>query len=83
MGHKKWSELSTAQRSTLITAALAQFALAGTAWWDLSRRPAVAVRGSKTAWGFLIAVNFVGPVAYLRFGRKPAAEIRSPLVPLD
>jgi hypothetical protein len=48
-----------------------QIALAAGAWWDLARRPATAVQGSKGAWALVIAVNFVGPVAYLRFGRKP------------
>lgn len=71
MVRKKWSELSRPQRCLILGAALLQFTLAGAAWWDLSRRPAAAVRGSKTVWAFVIAVNFIGPLAYLRFGRKP------------
>ena len=50
-------------------AALVQFALAGYAWWDLARRPRELVRGSKPAWAAIIAVNFVGPIAYLWIGR--------------
>ncbi|GAA5152311.1 PLDc N-terminal domain-containing protein [Amycolatopsis dongchuanensis] len=67
MTHRK---LSAPQVSALTGAALVQFGLAGFAWWDLSRRPAAAVRGSKTVWAFAIAVNFAGPLAYLRFGRR-------------
>ncbi|TNC24824.1 PLDc N-terminal domain-containing protein [Amycolatopsis alkalitolerans] len=72
---KKWSELTTAQRAAIIAAGAVQLSLAGFAWWDLSRRPAAAVRGTKTAWAFAIAVNFAGPIAYLRFGRKPVPEV--------
>ena len=51
-----------------------QLGLAGSAWWDLSRRPAEAVRGTKTAWAFVIGINFIGPLLYLRFGRKPLPQ---------
>lgn len=46
-----------------------QFALAGYAWTDLARRPRSLVRGPKPAWAAVIAINFVGPIIYLRFGR--------------
>ncbi|HJQ47157.1 MAG TPA: PLDc N-terminal domain-containing protein, partial [Amycolatopsis sp.] len=72
MARKKWSDLSVVERCGILGAAIVQFALAGGAWWDLSRRPASGVRGSKQMWAFVIAINFVGPVTYLRFGRKPA-----------
>ncbi|WAL68946.1 PLD nuclease N-terminal domain-containing protein [Amycolatopsis cynarae] len=79
---KKWSELSRPQRTALAAAAALQFGLAGTAWWDLSRRPADAVRGSKAVWAFVIGINFFGPLAYLRFGRKQSAQLLEPAAPL-
>jgi len=36
---------------------------------DLVRRPPTQVRGPKWAWAPAMAVNFVGPLAYLRWGR--------------
>lgn len=71
---KKWSELTPAQQNTITAAGAVEVALAVTAWWDLSRRPAAAVRGPKPLWAVIIAVNFVGPLSYLRFGRKPVTE---------
>ena len=50
--------------------AAVQFLLAGVAINDLVRRPAVQVRGPKWAWAPAMAVNFVGPLAYLRWGRR-------------
>ncbi|MFD2417126.1 PLD nuclease N-terminal domain-containing protein [Amycolatopsis pigmentata] len=71
MTHRRWQDLSTARRRTIVAASVVQITLAGGAWWDLSRRPAAAVRGPKPAWALIIAINFVGPLLYLRFGRKP------------
>lgn len=71
MKHRRWQDLSPAGRTTIVAASVVQFALAGGAWWDLSRRPATAVRGPKPVWALVIAINFVGPLLYLRFGRKP------------
>lgn len=71
MAHKKWSKLNPWERYAIVGAAIVQFTLAGSAWWDLSRRPASAVRGSKQTWALIIAINFIGPLTYLRFGRKP------------
>lgn len=79
---KKWAELSRLQRCALASAAALQFGLAGAAWWDLSRRPADTVHGSKAAWAFVIGINVVGPLAYLRFGRKRSARPLEPAAPL-
>lgn len=83
MARKKWSELSVPQRCALGAAALLQLALAGTAWFDLSRRPAAAVRGPKGAWAAAIGVNIVGPVAYLRFGRRQTPPVRDLASPVE
>jgi hypothetical protein len=35
------------------------------------RRPSEQVRGSKKLWAVAALVNFVGPLAYFAFGRRP------------
>jgi len=44
--------------------------LALSAWRDLLRRPGTRVNGPKPLWAAVIAVNFVGPIAYFRWGRR-------------
>jgi hypothetical protein len=66
-----------------VGAGAVQLALAGTAWFDLSRRPAAAVRGPKAAWAAAIGVNFAGPIAYLRFGRRAAPPVRDLANPVE
>jgi hypothetical protein len=66
---KSWSDLSTQQKTWSLVATSVHLALAATAWTDLARRPAEQVRGPKPLWGFLIAVNFIGPISYFIFGR--------------
>lgn len=83
MTHKKWSELSGLAKANIIGAGAVQLALAADAWWDLSRRPADDVRGPKPAWALIIAVNFIGPVAYLRLGRRSGHGIPVPPSPAD
>ena len=41
-----------------------------TAWVDLARRPAKQVNGPKGMWAAIIAVSWVGPVAYFVKGRR-------------
>ena len=66
---KSWRELPAQQKAALVCAAVAEFGMAAGAWADLIRRPAGQVRGPKWRWALLIAVNFVGPIAYFRWGR--------------
>lgn len=70
MQRRRWSELTHAQQTALLVAASVQLSLATTAWVDLARRPAAAVRGPKWAWATVIAVNFVGPITYFAAGRR-------------
>ena len=65
-----WSQLSTRQRRNVALSAGAQVALAGWAWHDLARRPAALVNGSKKVWAAVIAVNFIGPAVYWKWGRS-------------
>jgi hypothetical protein len=70
MPRKRWTDLSPGQRRGLLAAGAAQVALAGFAWTDLARRPRERIRGRKPLWAVAIAVNFVGPIAYLCLGRQ-------------
>jgi len=67
---RSWADLTGRQRTAVLTLASVQLSLAATAWMDLARRPARAVNGPKVLWALVIAVNFVGPVAYFRWGRR-------------
>jgi Phospholipase_D-nuclease N-terminal len=66
---KSWRDLPAQQKAALMVTAAAELGLAAGAWADLARRPASQVRGPKWRWALLIAVNFVGPIAYFRWGR--------------
>lgn len=72
-GRPRWRDLTCGQKAALSVSAMMQFGLAAAAWTDLVRRPPAQVRGPKWRWAALIAVNFAGPIAYFRWGRKPPA----------
>lgn len=67
----KWADLSDRQRVALVVTSILQFLLAGAAWSDLRRRDADEIRGPKWRWGVAIAVNWVGPLSYFVWGRRP------------
>jgi Polyketide cyclase / dehydrase and lipid transport/Phospholipase_D-nuclease N-terminal len=67
---KRWSELSSRQRTAIVAAGALQVTLAAAALLDLRRRPAEQVRGPKQLWAAAAFVNFVGPLAYFLFGRR-------------
>lgn len=71
---RRWQDLNTTQQAAIIGLGAVQISLAVAAWTDLARRPAEQVTGNKAAWAAVIAVNFVGPIAYFAKGRRPAAE---------
>jgi hypothetical protein len=68
---RRWNELGPRQQTALLVAASVQLSLAATAWADLATRPATQVNGRKSTWAAIIAVNFVGPIAYFTRGRLP------------
>lgn len=70
MTRKRWSELTPWQRRAAVATMVAEAALAGAAWTDLALRPAEFVRGRKLWWALVILINFAGPVAYFRWGRR-------------
>ncbi|WP_257881405.1 PLDc N-terminal domain-containing protein [Gordonia terrae] len=47
-----------------------QVSLAVSAWADLAARPAAKVRGAKSTWACIIAINFIGPILYYTRGRQ-------------
>jgi hypothetical protein len=71
---KSWRDLSPWQRVSVFVLISIQISLLVAALTDLRRRPAAAVRGPKPLWAVLSFVNYVGPLAYFIFGRKPAAQ---------
>ena len=66
---RSWKDLTPSQRTAVLVLGSVQLSLAATAWADLARRPARQVNGSKLRWALIIAINFVGPLAYFRWGR--------------
>jgi Phospholipase_D-nuclease N-terminal len=70
MAGRRWSELTNAQRTAVLVLGSIQLSLAATAWADLATRPATSVNGSKWRWALIIAINFFGPAAYFRWGRR-------------
>lgn len=70
MAVRTWSDMDRRQRVALLVAATVQVSLAVAAWADLASRPATRVNGRKARWAAIIAVNFIGPLSYFRWGRK-------------
>ena len=71
MRARRWSDLSDRQQTALLVAGSVQLSLAATAWADLATRPAALVNGRKDVWAALIAVHYLGPIAYFARGRRP------------
>jgi hypothetical protein len=69
-GKKRWADLTPAQKAGVVVLGTVQVALLAVAATDLARRPPEQVRGPKWVWAPALAVNFLGPVAYLTCGRR-------------
>ena len=70
MAKKSWSELTPLQRRLIVVGGAVEVALTMVAAVDLARRSREAVRGPKAAWALALAVQPVGPIAYLVAGRR-------------
>ena len=70
MARKRGGELTPVQRRTFTWLSFLQVVLAAAAWTDLSMRSREFVRGRELWWALAIAVNFVGPLSYFRWGRR-------------
>jgi hypothetical protein len=65
-----WDRMSASQKAGVIGTGLVQLGLATTAWRDLASRPAERINGPKGLWAAIIAVNWIGPIAYFIKGRR-------------
>jgi hypothetical protein len=70
MTGRTWKDLSPGQRTAVLVLGSIQLSLAATAWTDLARLPAAKVNGRKAVWAAVIAVNWIGPLAWFRWGRR-------------
>ena len=70
MARKRWADLTPTQRAGIIALATVQVSLATRAWWQLARTPGDRVNGPKPLWVPVIAVNFIGPLVWFRWGRR-------------
>lgn len=73
MAKKRWNKLSPHTRRLIIAGGVFEALLKVAALIDLARRPANAVRGSKSRWAAAIILsNSVGavPIAYFVRGRR-------------
>ena len=70
MAIKQWSDLTPGQRAAVAALGAVQFALAVSAWVQLARTPARQVNGRKGVWAAVIAVNWIGPLSWFRWGRR-------------
>ncbi|GAB3064396.1 PLD nuclease N-terminal domain-containing protein [Monashia sp. NPDC004114] len=74
MAKQKWSDLSPARQRAVVVSGVIQASLAVAAWVDLARRDASEVNGSKGKWAAVIAINWIGPIAYFARGRRRPAD---------
>jgi len=70
VANKRWSELSTGQRRSIVLSGVVQVTLLIAALVDIRRRPQEEIRGNKWLWTAATFVNFVGPISYFLFGRR-------------
>jgi hypothetical protein len=69
-GRRQWRDLPGWQRAATLVLAPVELVLTVTAAVDLVRRPRGLVRGPKALWWPALFVQPVGPLAYLRWGRR-------------
>ena len=65
-----WSDMTTGRKIAVTVVGAVQVALAAAAWADLAKREAAELTGPKGVWAGVIAVNWVGPIAYFVWGRR-------------
>lgn len=73
MSNKKKSlkNLPTTQKIVFGAISAVEFGLKVLAWYDISQRKPGELRGPKWFWTTVQGVNFIGPIAYFAFARKP------------
>jgi hypothetical protein len=66
---KRWQDLNPGQRQAIVVVGAVTSILQIIMLWDLRRRPAEEIRGSKKAWVAASFVRPLGQIAYLIWGR--------------
>lgn len=74
----KFSELTNAQQIAVVGLGVVQVGLLLAAELDIQRRPRDQVTGRKVWWRLICLINFFGPLAYFRFGRKSVLPHEQP-----
>ena len=75
MGQRKaWNDLSPFQRISILFGISVQLSLLASALVDIWRRPSAQIRGPKPLWVAASFINFIGPIGYFTFGRKPTPK---------
>ncbi len=69
-GKKTWNDLSEGQRRAIVAGGAAEAVMTSYALVDLARRRRSRVRGPKLLWVLACVVQPIGPLAYLRWGRR-------------
>jgi hypothetical protein len=75
VSRKKWNDLSPSARRLIVAGGVIEGVLKAVALFDIVRRPAREVRGSKPKWVLaIVLVNSVGvvPITYFGRGRRKA-----------
>ncbi len=67
---QQWNELTGQEKVGVIGLSALQLALLGAALWDIRYRSATEINGKKWVWTMVSFLNFIGPLAYFKFGRK-------------
>lgn len=70
MTKRRWSDLPRWQRASALALAPLEVVTTTVAVIDLVRRPRPQVRGPKPLWFLGFLVQPIGPIAYLRWGRR-------------
>ncbi len=71
MKKKHWHDLTPPQKVGMVLMSILQITMLAAALWDLQQRSDKEVVGDKNLWRAIVFVNFIGPLAYFFFGRKP------------
>jgi Phospholipase_D-nuclease N-terminal len=69
---KKWQDLSAPQKSAVVMLGVVQFTLLIAALADIRKRSPEEINGDKRLWTVVAFINYIGPISYFLFGRKPA-----------
>lgn len=69
---KNWADLSPFQKSMVVLLGFVQVTLLIAALVDIRKRSPEEINGDKRLWTLMAFVNYIGPISYFLFGRKPA-----------